>query len=360
LSQKLSGEYNYVIYKREDVIKMPKEIMNGEYKHFLTEIKSNINSSRISAAKKINYEQITLYMKIGGLITKNQEKNDWGKAIVEKLSRDLKKEFPSRSGFSARNLWDMRRFYLEYKDNPILRQLVAEIPWGHNLLIMNKIKDEKEKEYYIKNTIENGWTRNVLNLQIKSNAYQRQVLSTKTHNFNETLPKVMAEQADKTLKDVYMLDFLGITEPVLEREIENKMLEKVKETILELGYGFAFMGNQYKVSTETKDYFIDLLFYHRKLKCLVAFELKIGEFKAEYAGKMNLYLNLLDDKVRQPDEKNSIGIVLCAEKDSFEVEYALRGMEKPIGVAEYKLTRELPSELKGALPSREELEKEIL
>jgi predicted nuclease of restriction endonuclease-like (RecB) superfamily len=299
-------------------------------------------------------------MKIGGLITKNQEKNDWGKAIVEKLSRDLKKEFPSRSGFSARNLWDMRRFYLEYKDNPILRQLVAEIPWGHNLLIMNKIKDEKEKEYYIKNTIENGWTRNVLNLQIKSNAYQRQVLSTKTHNFNETLPKVMAEQADKTLKDVYMLDFLGITEPVLEREIENKMLEKVKETILELGYGFAFMGNQYKVSTETKDYFIDLLFYHRKLKCLVAFELKIGEFKAEYAGKMNLYLNLLDDKVRQPDEKNSIGIVLCAEKDSFEVEYALRGMEKPIGVAEYKLTRELPSELKGALPSREELEKEIL
>ena len=360
MSQKLAGEYNYVNYKRKNVIKMPKEIKNGEYNHFLTEIKSNINSSRISAARKISHEQISLYIKIGELITKNQEKNNWGKAIVEKLSKDLEKEFPSRSGFSARNLWNMKQFYLEYKDKPILQQLVAEIPWGHNLIIMNKIKDEKEKEYYIKNTIENGWTRNVLNLQIKSNAYQRQVLSTKTHNFNETLPKVMAEQADKTLKDVYMLDFLGITEPVLEREIENKMLEKVKETILELGYGFAFMGNQYKVSTETKDYFIDLLFYHRKLKCLVALELKIGEFKAEYAGKMNLYLNLLDDKVRQPDEKNSIGIVLCAEKDSFEVEYALRGMEKPIGVAEYKLTRELPSELKGALPSREELEKEIL
>jgi len=225
---------------------------------------------------------------------------------------------------------------------------------------MNTTEDIKEKEYYIKSTIENGWTRNVLNLQIKNNTYQRQVLSQKTHNFNKTLPKVMSEQADKTLKDVYVLDFLGLTEPVLEREIENKMIEKVKESILELGYGFAFIGNQYKISTETKDYFIELLFYHRKLKCLVAIELKIGEFKAEFAGKMNLYLNLLDDTVRQKDENNSIGIILCAEKDSFEVEYALRGMEKPIGVAEFKLTKELPSKLKDTLPSREELEKAIL
>jgi predicted nuclease of restriction endonuclease-like (RecB) superfamily len=333
-------------------------ITNEEYRHFLDEIKSKINSSRISAAKKISQEQISLYMKIGELITKNQKKNDWGKAVVEKLSKDLEEEFPSKSGFSSRNLWDMRRFYIEYKDYPFLRQLVAEIPWGHNVLIMNKVKDEKE--FYIKSTIENGWTRNVLNLQIKNNTYQRQVVSKKTHNFNETLPKVMAEQADKTLKDVYMLDFLGITEPVLEREIENKMIEKVKETILELGYGFAFIGNQFKISTETKDYFIDLLFYHRKLKCLVAIELKIGEFLAEYAGKMNLYLNLLDEKVRQKNENNSIGIILCAEKDSFEVEYALRGMEKPIGVAEFKLTKELPSKLKDTLPSREELEKAIL
>src|SRR6056297_383594 len=343
-----------------DVNNLPNNITNKEYRQFLDEIKSKINSSRISAAKKISHEQILLYMKIGELITKNQEKNDWGKSVVEKLSKDLGKEYPSKSGFSSRNLWDMRRFYIEYKDNPILRQLVAEIPWGHNVLIMNKVKDEKEKEYYIKSTIENGWTRNVLNLQIKNNTYQRQVLSQKTHNFNKTLPKVMAEQADKTLKDVYVLDFLGLTEPVLEREIENKMIEKVKESILELGYGFAFIGNQYKISTETKDYFIDLLFYHRKLKCLVAIELKIGEFKAEFAGKMNLYLNLLDDTVRQKDENNSIGIILCAEKDSFEVEYSLRGMEKPIGVAEFKLIKKWLTKLKDTLPSREELEKAIL
>jgi predicted nuclease of restriction endonuclease-like (RecB) superfamily len=174
-------------------------ITNEEYRHFLDEIKSKINSSRISAAKKISQEQISLYMKIGELITKNQKKNDWGKAVVEKLSKDLEEEFPSKSGFSSRNLWDMRRFYIEYKDYPFLRQLVAEIPWGHNVLIMNKVKDEKE--FYIKSTIENGWTRNVLNLQIKNNTYQRQVVSKKTHNFNETLPKVMAEQADKTLKE---------------------------------------------------------------------------------------------------------------------------------------------------------------
>lgn len=336
-------------------------ISQDDYLEFFNEIKHGIVTARIRASKKVNNEQIKLYMDIGQKIVERQEKYSWGKSIVEKLSQDLKKDFPNSTfGFSTRNLWEMKRFYLEYKDNEFLQQLVAEIPWGQNLLILSKIKDNKEREYYIKSTLENGWTRKVLNLQIQSDAYSRHVLSDKQNNFNETLPTHIADQADKAMKDIYMLDFLGITEPVLEKELEQKMVEKVKDLILELGYGFAFIGNQYKISTETKDYFIDLLFYHRRLKCLVAFELKIGEFKAEYAGKMNLYLNLLDDFVKEKEENNSIGIILCAEKDKFEVEYALRGLDKPMGIAEFRLTKELPNELKGDLPSLEELKKEII
>lgn len=326
-----------------------------DYRLFFEDIKRGIQIARISAAKAVNKELTKLYLDIGKKIIEKQEAFGWGKSVVEMLSVDLQKEFGNTEGFSARNLWDMRRFYTQYRADEILRQLVAEIPWGHNLLIMNKITDRNEREYYIKATIENGWSRNVLGLQIKNNTYQRQKLSTKQHNFNKALPEHLAEQADQTMKNVYMLDFLGITNPVLEKVVEEKMVEKVKELILELGYGFAFIGNQYKVSSPTKDYFIDLLFYHRKLKCLVAFELKTGEFKAEYAGKMNLYLNMLDDFVKEKEENPSIGIILCTEKDHFEVEYAIRGFHKPIGIAEYMLIKELPNKFKGTLPTKEDL-----
>lgn len=334
-------------------------IDKNHYKHFFEDIKRGIQSARVSAAISVNKELIKLYLHIGQQIVEKQEEFGWGKSVVEILASDLQKEFENTDGFSARNLWNMRMFYLQYRNNEFLLQAVAEIPWGHNLLIMNKITDQNEREYYIKATIENGWSRNVLGLQIKSNAYQRHMLTAKQHNFEKALPEHLAEQADQTMKDVYMLDFLGITQPVLERVLEAKMVEKIKELILELGYGFAFIGNQYKISSPTKDYFIDLLFYHRKLKCLVAFELKAGEFKAEFAGKMNLYLNILDDFVREKDENPSIGIILCAEKENFEVEYAIRGFSKPMGVAEYKLTKELPSEFKGTLPTPQELKKEL-
>lgn len=332
---------------------------NSDYLSFLNELKNRILSSKISVVKSLNKELILLYWNIGKEITERQKRFGWGKSVVERLSKDLKTEFPNTDGFSARNLWDMRRFYQEYQENIILQQLVAEIPWGHNLLIMNKIKDSQEKEYYIKATIETGWTRDILNLQIKNKSYEKTILDKKQHNFEKALPIHLAEQANRSIKDIYMLDFLGINKPVLEKELEQKMITKIKDLILELGYGFAFIGNQYKISTPNKDYFIDLLFYHRKLKCLVAFELKIGEFKAEYAGKMNLYLNLLDDFVREKDENPSIGIILCAEKDSFDVEYALRGMEKPMGVSEYRLTRNLPIEFKGTLPSLDEFKRDI-
>lgn len=285
-----------------------------DYIKLFNEVKKQIISAKIRASKVVNNELVNLYWNLGKKITEKQETFGWGKSVVEMLSKDLESEFQNVRGYSARNLWDMRRFYVEYKDDTILRQLVAEIPWGHNLLIMNKIKNRDERKYYLSATIKNGWTRNTLGIQIKGNAYEHHILNEKQNNFDTALPLHLAEQADKAMKDVYLLDFLGITKPVLERELELRMVGKVKELIMELGYGFAFIGNQYKVSSDTKDYFIDLLFYHRKLKCLVAFELKIGEFKAEYAGKMNFYLNMLDDFVREKEENPSRWILLMNQK----------------------------------------------
>ncbi len=278
---------------------------------------------------------------------------------VGRFSKDLMQQFPGTSSFSPRNLWWMRQFHIEYVNYEIMKQLVSEVPWGHNISIMQKITDMKVREYYIKATIELGWSRNVLDHQIKAKAYERHMTIEKQNNFEKVLPEHLAEQADLAMKDSYMLDFLGIKKPIVEAHLEQQMVAKIKQVIMELGFGFAFMGNQYKVKTPTNDYFIDLLFYNRYLKCLVAIELKIGAFKPEYAGKMNFYLNLLDDFVRAADDNPSIGIILCTERDRFEVEYALRGLNKPVGVAEYKLTKDLPKELADKLPSTKVLEDEL-
>ncbi|MCZ6804101.1 MAG: PDDEXK nuclease domain-containing protein [Proteobacteria bacterium] len=279
--------------------------------------------------------------------------------MVEQLARDLQKTFEGRSGFSTQNLWYMRQFYQAYQDDKNLQQLVGEIPWGQNLTIMSKIKDHDARYYYLKATIEMGWSRNVLIHQIESQAYERHQLVDKQHNFQQALPEHLAEQADQAMKDVYMLDMLGVEKPVLEAEMETRMVSKIKDVMLELGYGFAFIGNQYRIVANDNEYFIDLLFSNRRLNALVAFELKVGRFKPEYAGKMNFYLNLLDDYVREPEENPSIGIILCKERNHFEVEYALRGIDKPVGVSGYSLTRELPPELYNKLPEPKLLEEEI-
>ncbi|MCU0285578.1 MAG: PDDEXK nuclease domain-containing protein [Acidobacteria bacterium] len=382
---------------------------NMNYLQVLNDIKSRIQSARIKATHEVNRELIDLYWNIGKIIVEKQAQLDWGKAIVETLSKDIRKEFPGISGYSPDNLWRMRQFYVEYSDTQILeqlvpglmqllrredkatknklpfleqpvpemsgnienqansewaldvlKQLVKRIPWGHNLLIMKKVKDIHSRLYYIISAARCGWSRDVLLNQIKADAYSRHRLENKQHNFPETLPQHLAEQADETIKDSYMLDFLGITKPVLEQEMERRMVNRIRDVLIEFGYGFAFMGNQYRIKTEKKEYFIDMLFYHRKLKCLVAIELKMGEFKPEYAGKMNFYLNILDDYIREDDENPSIGIILCAERDRLEVEYALRGIDKPVGVAEYRLTTELPDDLRDNLPSVENIKAEIL
>lgn len=335
-------------------------IVTNDYVEFLRAIRSRIHSAQIAASRILNKGLVGLYWSIGRDIVEKQDKLGWGKAVVERLSRDLKKVFPGTSGFSARNLWDMRRLYEEYHHDPKLRQLVAEVPWGQNLLILNKARESAPREYYLKATLEMGWSRAVLLNQIKAKAYERQQLAPKQHNFQKALPVHLAEQADRAMKDVYMLDFLGITKPVMEREIENRMVVAIKDVLLELGYGFAFLGSQYRVKANKKEYFIDLLFYHRRLKCLVAVELKAVAFQPEFAGKMNFYLNLLDTYVREKDENPSIGIILCADRDKFEVEFALRGIDKPVGVAGYRLTTKLPKALAGKIPDAKKLKQEIM
>lgn len=329
------------------------------YLTFLDDVKKAIRKARIKVARTANRELTQLYWDLGKSITEKQEQLGWGKSVVEQLAKDLQKIFEGRSGFSTQNLWYMRQFYQEYQDDPNLQQLVGEIPWGQNLTIMSKVKDREARSYYLKATQEMGWSRNVLIHQIESEAYQRHQLTNKKHNFEQALPKHLAEQADQAMKDVYMLDMLGVEKPVLEAELESRMVSKIQAVMLELGYGFAFIGNQYRIVANNKEYFIDLLFSNRRLNALVAIELKVGSFKPEYAGKMNFYLNLLDDYVRESGENPSIGIILCKERNDFEVEYALRGLDKPVGVSGYVLTRELPDELKNKLPDAKQLEEEI-
>ena len=334
-------------------------IVKPDYLQFLKEIKEKIVFARITAYRGLNRGLIKLYWEIGKNIVEKQEKFGWGKSIVEKLSHDLRQEFSAtKKGYSAQNLWYMRQFYLEYRDFSNLQQLVGEIPWGQNLVIMSRVKNNREREFYIRRTIQFCWSRDVLIHQIEAEAH-KQIKIKKMHNFTKTLPVHLAEQADLAMKDTYTLDFLDVAEPILERELERKLIINLKNFITELGLGFCFIGSQYPLRLKDKEYHIDLLFFHRHLHCLVAFDLKIGEFKSEYAGKMNFYLNLLDDLVRLPEENPSIGIVLCKNRDRLEVEYALRGIRKPIGVSKYRLTKKLPKKLTKSLPTPEELKKGI-
>lgn len=332
--------------------------LGKEYAKFLNEIKLRIVTAQIQAVRFVNKELIKLYWDIGKSIIERQKRYRWGDNIVEALVRDLKEAFPQVRGFSERNVWNMRRFYKEYKNKPFLQQLVAEIPWGHNLLIMEKVSGDREREYYVRSSRDLGWSRNVLLNQIKARAYDSN-LKQKTHNFPKVLPAYLAEQANESIKSVYNLDFLDITRSVMERKLERRLVERIKRFMLELGKGFTFIGNQYRLGLGNNEYFVDLLFFNRLLKCIVAIELKTGEFKPEYAGKMDFYLNLLDDQVKLKDENPSIGIILCAAKDNIVVEYALRSTKKPVGVAEYYLTDKLPRYLVGKLPDANALKSPI-
>jgi len=329
-----------------------------DYRKWLEEIKDKVHSLQIKAATAVNQELLTLYWEIGKMIAEMQEKSGWGDAVVEKLSKDLKKEFPDMKGFSRANLFFMRQWFLfYYKAEEKVQQLVRQIPWGHNVLIMNKMKVIHEAEFYIKATIEFNWSRSVLLHQIETRLYERK--KNLTHNFKRTLPVPQSDLATQMLKDPYVFDFLTIDEKEREKEIEKELIKHIIEFLLELGVGFSFVANQYHLEVGDEDFYIDLLFYHLKLRCYVAVELKKGSFKPEYAGKINFYLSALDDLVKTEHDNPSIGIVLCQTKNRLIAEYALRDMSKPIGVSNYQLTEALPKEFKSSLPTIEELEAEL-
>jgi predicted nuclease of restriction endonuclease-like (RecB) superfamily len=330
------------------------------YQQLLKELIDTIEAARIKAARQLGRSVVELYFSIGKQIVIKQEEHGWGKSVVEQLSKDIQRVTGTNESFSTRNLWYMRQFHTEYYSDIELYNLTLQVPWGQNILLLSKTNHREERKFYLEKIVEAAWSRKVLLNQLKAGAYQAFHTSPKTHNFPKALPDHLAEQAEQMLKSEYSLEFLQINEPILERQLETKLVNHIKDFILELGYGFSFIGNQYRIKTKEKDYYVDLLFFHRKLKCLVAIDLKIGEFEPEFAGKMNFYLNLLNAQMKLPEENPSIGIILCAERDNIVVEYALSGLKNPIGVADYLIKKRLPASLKGELPGVSELKQLVL
>lgn len=320
----------------------PSAFSQDEYQEILRLAVVEIRTARSLIARQVNRTANSVYWNLGKVLFEKQLSEGYGSGVVKQLSVDLKSEFPDM-GVSPRNLWDMKRFYERYHQaDTKLRQAVAVLPWGHNLLLLSKITENAQVEFYAHETISKGWSRDLLLNAIKMDSYSQAKRQINTHNFENTMPEAHAEYANEVFKSSYNLGFLGITEPVRELELENRLIGKIRAFILELGKGFSFIGNQYRLAYNQKEYFVDMLFFHRGLQSLVAIELKIGSFKPEYVGKMNFYLSLLDRIEKGENENPSIGIILCADKDHLDVEIALQDINKPIGVAEYQLL--LPKE----------------
>ncbi|MBW4422555.1 MAG: DUF1016 family protein [Myxacorys californica WJT36-NPBG1] len=330
------------------------EIVEG-YGALLGEIKKRIQSAQYEALKAVNRELIALYWDIGKLIVSRQEGEPWGKSVVATLARDLQAELPGISGFSASNLWRMKLFFETYRESEKLAPMVREIGWTHNIVILEKCKDDLEREFYIRMTRKYGWTKNVLIHQIENQSYEKTLLNQT--NFTETVPPSLQSQAKLAVRDEYTFDFLELGEEHSERELEQSLLLRIDTFLRQMGGMFAFVGSQYRLEIGDQEFFIDLLLYHRRLRCLIAVDLKVGRFQPEYVGKMQFYLSVLNDQVRLEDENPSIGIILCKSKDKTIVEYALKDTAKPIGVATYQIVSTLPQELKGQLPTPEEIAK---
>lgn len=330
-----------------------KSIDNNSYKEIFDNIKLEILKSQYNAMQLVNRELIFMYWHIGKIILENSE---WGNKFIDTLSIDLKLEFPDIKGFSIRNLKNMKKFAEEYSDFEFVQSVTAQITWTHNVLLLDRIKDIEIRKWYINETVKNGWSVNILEMQINSKLYERQAISEKVSNFPNTLPDVQSDLALQTMKDPYIFDFISLKGKVKELEIENAMINKIKDVLIELGNGFAFVGNQYKLTVSNKDYFIDLLFYHLKLKCYIVVELKAREFEPTDAGQLNFYLSAIDDLVKDENDNPSIGLLLCKTKDKFTAEYALKDINKPIGVSEYKLLEDIPEYLQSQLPKAEDIE----
>ena len=361
------------------------------YGNLLSDIKTRIRQAPVKAALSANAEMIAMYWDVGRMIYERQQHEGWGTRVIPRLAKDIRNELPKVKGFSERNIGYMIRLAREYGDPAILQQavaklqqpenkdvlkvpqavdqltinehsvivqrLVSQIPWGHNILLMERVKDLSSRFWYMEQTIQNGWSRDTLGLMIKSGAHLRQ--GKAVSNFSLTLPDPQSDLVQQSLKDPYIFDFLTLTGPFNEREMETELVKHLEKFLLELGAGFSFVGRQYQLTISDKDFYIDLLFYHLKLRCFIVIELKKGDFKPEYAGKMNFYCSAVDDLLKHQTDQPTIGLILCQTKDKILAEYALRDVHKPIGVSEYELTRALPDNLKSSLPSIEEIEAEL-
>jgi predicted nuclease of restriction endonuclease-like (RecB) superfamily len=328
-----------------------------DYNAFLRDLKERIRTAQVRAALAVNKELILLYWQIGRDIIAQQQIEGWGSRVIDQLSKDLKQAFPDAKGFSSRNLKYMRAFAAAYPDEPIVQEVLAQITWYHNLALLEKSKTLEERLWYARQTVQQGWSRNVLVHQIESNLYQRQ--GNAITNFKQTLPEPESDLAQQLLKSPYNFEFLNLHEEARERDLEQALIRHMRDFLLELGVGFSFVGNQYRLEVEGDEFWVDLLFYHLKLRCFVVIELKMTEFKPEYSGQINFYVNVVDDTLRHPDDRPSIGIVLCKSKKKTVVEYALKGMSQPIGVSTYHLGDALPEQLQGSLPTVEQLETEL-
>lgn len=339
------------------IIKNDVTTASAEYLHFRDEITRRIRSAQYEALKAVNKEMIALYWEIGRRITEQQAALGWGKSVVETLSRDIQKEFPGIKGFGSSNMWDMARFYAEYQSNEILQPLVGEISWSKHIVILTKCKDTRQRQFYILATKRYGWTKDVLINKIEAKAYENYLLGQS--NFETTLPDKMKNQAMLALKDEYTLSLAGFPDEHSEYELEQAIVKNIRAFLMEFGTDFSFIGNQYRIEVDEREYFIDLLLYSRRLQALIAVELKIGEFQPEYKGKMEFYLNVLNDTVKLPHENPAIGIIICKSKSRTIVEYALKSSNMPIGVATYRLSPELPEAYRELLPTSEEIIKKI-
>ena len=338
-----------------------------EYKKFLVELKEKVKNSQLKAAVKVNYELLNLYWELGKKITEKQKEYSWGDSFISKLSNDLKKEFPDMKGFSVQNLKNIRYWYLFYAEYLIGLQPVSQlkkienkiksIPWGHNQRIMYKCKSVREAIFYVEKTIENGWSRTILEHQIDSKLYER--LGSAISNFDSRLPKVQSELAKQTIKDPYNFDFLTLRDKYDERELEDALVKQITSFLLELGTGFSYIGRQVHLKVGDSDFYIDLLFYHVKLHCYVVVELKTEKFKPDFAGQLNFYVTAVNRDLKSQEDNQTIGILICKDKDNVVAEYSLANISQPIGISKYEISKLLEKEYKSSLPSIEEIEQSI-
>jgi predicted nuclease of restriction endonuclease-like (RecB) superfamily len=348
------------------------KLVGKEYKDWLITLKHKVRSTQLKAAVSVNSVLIEFYFELGKSISEKQ--TAWGSGFLIQLSKDLRSEFPKMEGFSETNLKYCRLFYNYFTNRPqagdelekanrpqagdeMMLLQFKQIPWGHIKLIINKIKDKKEALFYIKQTIENGWSRNILGIQIESKLFERQ--GNVIHNFTNTLPEITSDLANQMMKDPYLFDFLSLTENYIERELENALVENISKFLLELGSGFAYVGKQVPLKVGDQEFFIDLLFYHLKLRAYVIIELKATDFTPEYAGKLSFYLSAANDLLKHPSDNPTIGLLICKNKNNVIAEYALKNINQPIGVSEYELTKLFPKEFQSSLPTIEAIENEL-